>query len=76
MTPNTEAEVYGGLLDVLSEARKYDEVVKYSKRGLRTAEATNRVLFYVGVGLVVWGWDAYVSYGYPGGTDIRQINPQ
>ena len=25
-------------------------------------------------GLVVWGWDSYVSYGYPGGTDVRRIN--
>lgn len=27
-------------------------------------------------GLVVWGWDAYVSYGYPGGTNVELINPQ
>jgi len=26
-------------------------------------------------GLVVWGWDAYVSYGYPGGTNLDEINP-
>jgi hypothetical protein len=25
-------------------------------------------------GLVVYGWDSYVSYGYPGGTDVRAIN--
>jgi len=25
-------------------------------------------------GLVVWGWDSYVSYGYPGGTNTRTIN--
>jgi hypothetical protein len=25
-------------------------------------------------GLMVFGWDSYVSYGYPGGTDVRQIN--
>ena len=28
----------------------------------------------VPVGLVVYGFDAYVSYGYPGGTDLALIN--
>ena len=28
----------------------------------------------VPVGLVVYGFDAYVSYGYPGGTDLSLIN--
>jgi hypothetical protein len=27
-------------------------------------------------GLTVFGWDDDVSYGYPGGTNISQINPQ
>jgi hypothetical protein len=26
-----------------------------------------------GIGLVVYGFDSYVSYGYPGGTDLRQL---
>ena len=26
------------------------------------------------VGLIVYGFDAYVSYGYPGGTDLALIN--
>jgi tetratricopeptide (TPR) repeat protein len=46
ITAQNEAEVYGGLLDVLSEARKYDEVIKYCQEGLKAAQATNRVLFY------------------------------
>ena len=28
------------------------------------------------VGLVVWGWDSFVSYGYPGGTNVNLINPE
>jgi hypothetical protein len=28
------------------------------------------------VGLTVYGFDAFVSYGYPGGTDLRAINVQ
>ena len=26
-------------------------------------------------GLVVWGWDSFVSYGYPGGANVQLINP-
>ncbi|HTM19303.1 MAG TPA: IgGFc-binding protein, partial [Kofleriaceae bacterium] len=26
------------------------------------------------IGLVVWGWDSFVSYGYPGGTNVALIN--
>ncbi len=26
-------------------------------------------------GLVLYGWDRYVSYGYPGGTNVEIINP-
>lgn len=25
-------------------------------------------------GLIIWGWDNFVSYGYPAGTDVRAIN--
>ncbi len=27
-------------------------------------------------GLVVWGWDSFVSYGYPGGSNLSPINTQ
>ena len=27
-------------------------------------------------GLVVWGWDSFVSYGYPGGSNVDRINLQ
>lgn len=30
----------------------------------------------VGFGLVVWGWDSFVSYGYPGGSNVERINLQ
>ncbi len=26
------------------------------------------------IGLVVWGWDSFVSYGYPGGSNVEAIN--
>jgi IgGFc binding protein len=25
-------------------------------------------------GLIVWGWDSFVSYGYPGGSNVSPIN--
>ena len=27
-------------------------------------------------GLVVWGWDSFVSYGYPAGSNVERINVQ
>ncbi len=41
-----EAEIQGGLLDVLSEARKYEDVVKLCKEVLKKAES-GRALFQV-----------------------------
>ena len=40
--------------------------------GVHTLETTNGVP----IGLVVYGWDSFVSYGYPGGTNVRRINLQ
>ena len=36
---------------------------------LETADGTH-------FGLVVWGWDSFVSYGYPGGSNVSPINLQ
>lgn len=51
LTPLTESEVYGGLLDVLSQARKYEEVVKICNEALadkdHKAQNTNHVLFHI-----------------------------
>jgi tetratricopeptide (TPR) repeat protein len=46
VTPRTEAEVYGGLLEVLYQEHKYKEVIKVAKGGLDQAQATNRVMFH------------------------------
>jgi tetratricopeptide (TPR) repeat protein len=46
-TPNAEAEIYGGLLEVLWEGRKLDEIVRVCRQGVKTAQATNLVLFHV-----------------------------
>lgn len=35
-----------------------------------TSEAGDRF------GLIVWGWDSFVSYGYPGGSNVDRINIQ
>lgn len=42
-----EAEVYGGLLQVLAEGRKQQAIVELCKQGLEHAEATNRVMFHL-----------------------------
>lgn len=46
LQPELEASVYGGLLRVLWVGRKYDRVVEVCRRGLRQAQATNRILFH------------------------------
>jgi tetratricopeptide (TPR) repeat protein len=46
ITPRTEAEVYGGLLEVLYQAKKYADVIRVARGGLQKAQATNRVLFH------------------------------
>lgn len=47
LAPQSEAEVYGGLMDVLWEAHKYEEIVRLCRKGLQEAQATNRLLFHV-----------------------------
>jgi len=37
-------------------------------------DGVHRLVSDLKVGLVVYGFDAYVSYGYPGGTDLALIN--
>ncbi len=38
--------------------------------GVHHLESTDGSTF----GLVVWGWDSFVSYGYPGGSNVEKIN--
>ena len=38
--------------------------------GVHSVEAVGGASF----GLVVWGWDSFVSYGYPGGANVGLIN--
>jgi tetratricopeptide (TPR) repeat protein len=42
-----ESEVYDNLLRVLELAHKYEAIVALCRRGLKQAEATNRVLFHI-----------------------------
>jgi tetratricopeptide (TPR) repeat protein len=46
VTPQTEALVYGGLLRVLWNAHKYEEIVELCREGLKRAQATSLVLFH------------------------------
>ena len=39
-------------------------------------DGVHRVLADAAVGLIVSGFDAFVSYGYAGGTELREINTQ
>jgi tetratricopeptide (TPR) repeat protein len=41
-----EYEVYGGLLSVLRQARKYEAVVEVCRQGLEGAQNTNRIMFH------------------------------
>jgi tetratricopeptide (TPR) repeat protein len=44
---NLEHEVYSGLLRVLWQAHKYEEIIKVCNQGLEKARATSRVLFHI-----------------------------
>ena len=44
--PANEAILYGGLLRVLSKARKHEEVVQVCQQGLAKAKSTNPLLFH------------------------------
>jgi hypothetical protein len=39
-------------------------------------DGVHRLISTHPVGVIVYGFDAYVSYGYPGGTDLELINVQ
>jgi pentatricopeptide repeat protein len=45
--PEKEVTVYGGLIQVLRDAGKYDAVVEICRRGLRQTRGTNRLLFHL-----------------------------
>ena len=42
----------------------------YQNDGRHVLESVDGQTF----GLVVWGWDSFVSYGYPGGSNVERIN--
>jgi tetratricopeptide (TPR) repeat protein len=44
--PEQQPAVYGGLLQVLAQQRKYREVIEVCRVGLRSSLATNNVLFH------------------------------
>ncbi len=44
--------------------------VGFQDDGVHTLETVGGVR----MGLVVWGWDSFVSYGYPGGANLGLIN--
>ena len=46
----------------------------YGKTG-RQNDGVHRVQSDYPVGVLVYGFDAFVSYAYTGGTDLREINP-
>ncbi|HKQ69947.1 MAG TPA: IgGFc-binding protein [Polyangiaceae bacterium] len=39
-------------------------------------DGVHRIVSNAPVGVLVFGWDAYVSYGYAAGTQLEQINDQ
>ena len=47
VTRKLEHEVYSGLLRVLSQGHKYEEIIKVCNQGLERARATSRVLFHI-----------------------------
>ncbi len=46
----------------------------YSVARLAIADGVHDVYADVPVGVIVYGYDQYVSYGYPAGLDLKQLN--
>jgi hypothetical protein len=38
-------------------------------------DGVHRILSSAPVGVLVFGWDSFVSYGYAAGTQLEEINP-
>jgi tetratricopeptide (TPR) repeat protein len=51
LTRDIEADVYSGLLQVLTLRFKHKEIIEVCKHGLKNAQATNRVMFHRSMGL-------------------------
>jgi tetratricopeptide (TPR) repeat protein len=47
ITEKTESEIYGGLLDVLLQQSKWQEVVDLCREGEKKAQATNLLVFHI-----------------------------
>ena len=64
----SEAIEYQAIRCPLSDPHPGDD--GFQDDGVHTLEAVGGASF----GLVVWGWDSFVSYGYPGGANLGLIN--
>ncbi|MCP4448841.1 MAG: hypothetical protein GY811_26430 [Myxococcales bacterium] len=80
VVPGCEYEIVGSLGEG-SQAVEYQAIrcplsdphpgdAGFQDDGVHTLEAVGGATF----GLVVWGWDSFVSYGYPGGANLGLIN--
>jgi hypothetical protein len=68
----TEVEYQGIRCPLSAPKRNQPGNVALQDDGRHTLVSTDGQTF----GLVVYGWDRYVSYGYPGGTNLQIINIQ
>ncbi len=68
----TATTTYVAIRCVLSDPRAddYGDPI-YQNDGRHVVESTDGQPF----GLIVRGWDNHVAYGYPGGADVRAVNP-
>ncbi len=65
---NEQTIEYQAIRCPLSDPRPGE--VGFQDDGVHTLETVGGVR----MGLVVWGWDSFVSYGYPGGANLSLIN--
>jgi hypothetical protein len=76
IAPATSAVVFDGAPLAGDEWEKLGDGKQWRVARFPIADGTHTLSADQPVGVYVYGYDQYVSYGYPAGLDLRPINPE